>query len=139
MTVFLHFVALMSETSEPTHETQVEITAEATLVRPRREEDHPPPSGALLSRQMRKIEEMESTLQSHVAKLEERRAQLEQQKMALDAQKTADDEVDKFGLMVASLLRKIPEELRPETMFEVHKVMYEKLQKAKQTAGQQVS
>ncbi|KAL2095929.1 hypothetical protein ACEWY4_008077 [Coilia grayii] len=87
----------------------------------------PSPDLRVAPAQKRKRQELEDRLQQQVARLEERRAQLQQQRTTL----RDNDELSRFGQTVADMLRRLPEEFRPEAMFDVHKLLFEKQQQAK--------
>lgn len=78
----------------------------------------PSPDLRVAPAQKRKRQELEDRLQQQVARLEERRAQLQQQRTTL----RDNDELSRFGQTVADMLRRLPEEFRPEAMFDVHKL-----------------
>lgn len=61
-------------------------------------------------------------LHSQIAQLEKRKVQLEQNLY------TNDEESARFGLTVADMLRRVPEEHRPQAMFDVYKLLFERQQ-----------
>lgn len=67
-------------------------------------------------------------IQNHISQLEKRKAQLEQNLF------TSDEESARFGQTVADMLRRVPEEHRPQAMFDVYKLLFERQQLYRLTA-----
>lgn len=66
--------------------------------------------------------------QNPVAQLEKRKVQLEQELFS------SDQESVRFGQTVADMLRRVPEEHRPQAMFDVYKLLFERQQMFKLTS-----
>lgn len=67
-------------------------------------------------------------IQNQFTQLEKRKAQLEQNLF------TSDEESARFGQTVADMLRRVPEEHRPQAMFDVYKLLFERQQLYRLTA-----
>lgn len=63
--------------------------------------------------------------QSQVAQLEKRKVQVEQEIFS------SDQELARFGQTVADMLRRVAEEHRPQAMFDVYKLLFERQQMLK--------
>ena len=74
-----------------------------------------------------KRKEQDDCLQKQVAKLEERRVELQQQRQ----DSGCSDELSRFGQTVTDMLRRLPEEHRPQAMFDVYKLLFERQQQNK--------
>lgn len=66
--------------------------------------------------------------QNHVAQLEKRKVQVEQGIFS------SDQELARFGQTVADMLRRVPEEHRPQAMFDVYKLLFERQEMFKVTS-----
>lgn len=67
-------------------------------------------------------------VQNQISQLEKRKVLLEQNLF------TSDEESTRFGQTVADMLRRVPEEHRPQAMFDVYKLLFERQQLYKLTA-----
>lgn len=72
--------------------------------------------------QKRKQRDEDDWLQKQIAQLEKRKVELVQ-KLLIN-----DEEPTRFGQTVADMLRRVPEEHRPQAMFDVYKLLFERQQ-----------
>lgn len=66
--------------------------------------------------------------QNQVAQVEKRKVQLEQELFSRN------QELARFGQTVADMLHRVPEEHRPQAMFDVYKLLFERQQRYKLTS-----
>lgn len=78
--------------------------------------------------QKRKQRDEDDWLQKQIAQLEKRKVELVQ-KLLIN-----DEEPTRFGQTVADMLRRVPEEHRPQAMFDVYKLLFERQQLNKSTS-----
>lgn len=77
-----------------------------------------------MSRPKRKRDQQDEFVKQ-LANLEERRMELQQQIQKIQQ---GTDECSRFGQTVADLLRRVPEDLRPDIMFKVYALIHESRQ-----------
>lgn len=73
--------------------------------------------------------------QNQMAQLEKMKVQLEKRKVQQEWELLANDQESvRFGQTVADMLRRLPEEHRPQAMFDVYKLLFERQQMYKLTS-----